>query len=41
MSVGEQCNLLIVFMQFEAFDREGKFYVNPGSATGAYNALQG
>ncbi|XP_062517311.1 vacuolar protein sorting-associated protein 29-like [Corticium candelabrum] len=27
--------------KFEAFDREGKFYVNPGSATGAYNALQG
>jgi vacuolar protein sorting-associated protein 29 len=27
--------------KFDAFDREGKFYVNPGSATGAYNALQG
>ncbi|XP_065830934.1 vacuolar protein sorting-associated protein 29 [Oscarella lobularis] len=26
--------------KFEAFDREGKFYINPGSATGAYNALQ-
>lgn len=25
--------------RFEAYEHEGKFYVNPGSATGAYNAL--
>ena len=25
--------------QFEAYEHEGKFYVNPGSATGAYNPL--
>ncbi|XP_046840940.1 vacuolar protein sorting-associated protein 29 [Xenia sp. Carnegie-2017] len=25
--------------KFEAFEHEGKFYINPGSATGAYNAL--
>jgi vacuolar protein sorting-associated protein 29 len=27
------------FLQFEAYEHEGKFYINPGSATGAYNAL--
>jgi hypothetical protein len=26
-------------LQFEAYEREGKFYINPGSATGAYSAL--
>ncbi|XP_019354683.2 vacuolar protein sorting-associated protein 29 isoform X1 [Alligator mississippiensis] len=26
--------------KFEAFEYENKFYVNPGSATGAYNALE-
>ncbi len=26
--------------QFEAYEHEGKFYVNPGSATGAYTALE-
>jgi vacuolar protein sorting-associated protein 29 len=25
--------------KFEAFEHENKFYINPGSATGAYNAL--
>ena len=25
--------------QFEALENEGKFFINPGSATGAYNAL--
>ena len=25
--------------KFEAFEHEGKFYINPGSATGAYSAL--
>ncbi|XP_066919032.1 vacuolar protein sorting-associated protein 29-like [Clytia hemisphaerica] len=25
--------------RFEAYEHEGKFYVNPGSATGAYNPL--
>ena len=25
--------------KFEAFEHEQKFYINPGSATGAYNAL--
>lgn len=25
--------------KFEAFENENKFYINPGSATGAYNAL--
>ena len=28
-------------MQFEALENEGKFFINPGSATGAYNALDG
>ena len=27
------------FVQFEAYEHEGKFYVNPGSASGAYNPL--
>lgn len=26
--------------KFEAYEQEGKFYVNPGSATGAYSALE-
>lgn len=26
--------------KFEAFENENKFYINPGSATGAYNALE-
>lgn len=26
--------------QFEAVENEGKFFINPGSATGAYNALE-
>uniref|UniRef100_A0A8C4XPE6 Vacuolar protein sorting-associated protein 29 n=1 Tax=Falco tinnunculus TaxID=100819 RepID=A0A8C4XPE6_FALTI len=26
--------------RFEAFEYENKFYVNPGSATGAYSALE-
>ena len=26
--------------KFEAYEHEGKFYINPGSATGAYNPLQ-
>lgn len=25
--------------KFEAFEQDGKFYVNPGSATGAYSPL--
>ncbi|XP_796390.1 vacuolar protein sorting-associated protein 29 [Strongylocentrotus purpuratus] len=25
--------------KFEAYEHEGKFYINPGSATGAYSAL--
>lgn len=25
--------------KFEAYEQENKFYINPGSATGAYNAL--
>ena len=25
--------------KFEAFEHESKFFINPGSATGAYNAL--
>ena len=29
----------VMFAQFEAIENEGKFYVNPGSATGAFNAL--
>ena len=28
-------------LQFEALENEGKFFINPGSATGAYNALDG
>ncbi|XP_069789450.1 vacuolar protein sorting-associated protein 29 isoform X1 [Narcine bancroftii] len=27
--------------KFEAFEQESKFYINPGSATGAGNALEG
>lgn len=26
--------------KFEAYELENKFYINPGSATGAYNALE-
>ena len=26
--------------KFEAFEHENKFYINPGSATGTYNALE-
>ncbi|XP_057585218.1 vacuolar protein sorting-associated protein 29-like [Hippopotamus amphibius kiboko] len=26
--------------KFEAFERENEFYINPGSAAGAYNALE-
>lgn len=26
--------------KFEAFENENKFYINPGSATGAYTALE-
>lgn len=26
--------------KFEAFEHENKFYINPGSATGAYNAIE-
>lgn len=26
--------------RFEAFEHEKKFYINPGSATGAYSALE-
>jgi len=26
--------------KFEALENEGKFFINPGSATGAYNALE-
>jgi vacuolar protein sorting-associated protein 29 len=26
--------------KFEAFEHEGKFYINPGSATGSYSALE-
>ena len=26
--------------KFEAFENENKFYINPGSATGAYSALE-
>ena len=29
-----------LFIQFEALENEGKFFINPGSATGAYNALE-
>ena len=29
-----------VCVQFEAVENEGKFFINPGSATGAYNALE-
>lgn len=25
--------------KFEAYEHENKFYINPGSATGSYNAL--
>jgi vacuolar protein sorting-associated protein 29 len=25
--------------KFEAYEHEGKFYINPGSATGSFNAL--
>lgn len=27
--------------RFEAFENEGKFFINPGSATGAYSGLPG
>ena len=26
--------------KFAAYEHEGRFYINPGSATGAYNPLQ-
>lgn len=26
--------------KFNAFEKEGKFFINPGSATGAYSALE-
>ena len=26
--------------KFEAYEHENKFFINPGSATGAYNALE-
>ena len=26
--------------KFEAYEHEGKFYINPGSATGAYHPMQ-
>lgn len=26
--------------KFEAYEHENRFYINPGSATGAYNALE-
>ena len=29
----------VVVSQFESMEHEDKFFVNPGSATGAYNAL--
>ena len=29
-----------VCIQFEAVENEGKFFINPGSATGAFNALE-
>jgi len=36
------CDILITghTHKFEAYEQEGKFYVNPGSATGAYSALE-
>ena len=35
------CDILITghTNKFEAYEHENKFYVNPGSATGAYSAL--
>ena len=35
------CDILITghTHRFEAYEQENKFYVNPGSITGAYNAL--
>merc|ERR1712223_499665 len=35
------CDILITghTNKFEAFEHENKFYINPGSATGAYSAL--
>ena len=35
------CDILISghTHKFEAYEQEGKFYVNPGSATGAFSAL--
>lgn len=26
--------------KFNAFEKDGKFFINPGSATGAYSALE-
>ena len=26
--------------KFEAYEHEGKFFINPGSVTGAWNALE-
>ena len=36
------CDILITghTNKFEAYEHENKFYVNPGSATGAYSALE-
>ena len=36
------CDILITghTHKFEAYEQEGKFYVNPGSATGAFSALE-
>jgi hypothetical protein len=44
--ISEICTLytgiiVISLLQFEALENEGKFFINPGSATGAYNALDG
>ena len=33
-------DLVLFLFQFEALENEGKFFINPGSATGAYNALE-
>ena len=36
------CDILVYghTHKFEAFELEGKFFINPGSLTGAFNALQ-
>ena len=33
-------SLCVFCIQFEAVENEGKFFINPGSATGAFNALE-